>query len=62
MRLTLAGEHLWAAMHADIGRYDRTALHGFSTGECLDLFRLLDGLRDSLGRIAGAEQDDPPLP
>ena len=58
VRLTLAGEQLWAAMHGDIGRYYRTALHGFSTGECLDLFRLLDRLRDSLGRIAGAEQRD----
>ena len=33
------------------------ALSSFTTEECLQLFRLLDRLRDSLGRIASAEED-----
>ncbi len=57
VRLTPQGERLWAAMHDDIRRYYRTALGAFSTEECLVLYRLLDRLRDSLGRVAGAEQD-----
>lgn len=57
VRLTAEGERRWAAMHGDIRRYYSTALEGFSTEECLALFRLLDRLRDSLGRIAGAEQE-----
>lgn len=57
VRLTLEGERRWAAMHADIRSYYRGALEGFSTEECLALFRLLDRLRDSLARIGGAEQE-----
>jgi MarR family transcriptional regulator, organic hydroperoxide resistance regulator len=57
VRLTPGGEQLWAAMHDDIRRYYRVALEGFSTDECLVLFRLLDRLRNSLGDIAGAEPD-----
>ncbi len=57
VRLTAAGEARWTAMHRDIRDYYRAALDGFSIEECLALFRLLDRLRDSLGRIAGADQE-----
>ncbi len=56
VRLTLEGERHLVAMR-DICRYYRNALEGSSTKECLALLRLLDRLRDSLGRIAGAEQE-----
>jgi hypothetical protein len=40
-----------------IRRYYAAALDGFSTGECVMRFRLLDRLRDSLGRIGGPEAE-----
>jgi DNA-binding MarR family transcriptional regulator len=53
VRLTAAGEAQWTEMLGSIRRYYAEALEGFSTEECVALFRLLDRLRDSLGRIAG---------
>ena len=55
VRLTAAGHATWAAMLQSIGAYYGTALAGFTTEECVTLFRLLDRLRDSLGRIAEGE-------
>jgi DNA-binding MarR family transcriptional regulator len=55
VRLTPDGDRVWADMLGSIRRYYEEALAGFSTEECVQLFRLLDGLRDSLGRIAGSE-------
>ena len=57
VRLTPEGDRIWSAMLASIRRYYDDALVGFSTEECLLLFRLLDRLRDGLGRIAGPEGD-----
>lgn len=55
VRLTAQGEQVWSAMLGSIRRYYAAALEVFSTEECVLLFRLLDRLRDSLGRIAGPE-------
>jgi DNA-binding MarR family transcriptional regulator len=55
VRLTPEGDRVWSEMLECIRRYYDTALEGFSTEECVMLFRLLDRLRDSLGRIAGPE-------
>jgi MarR family transcriptional regulator, organic hydroperoxide resistance regulator len=57
VRLTAQGGQVWAAMLDSIRPYYASALSGFTTEECLQLFRLLDRLRDSLGRIASAEED-----
>jgi DNA-binding MarR family transcriptional regulator len=55
VQLTPRGDQVWADMLGSIqSRYD-DALIDFSTGECVLLFRLLDRLRDSLGRMTGAE-------
>ena len=51
VRLTAEGDRVWADMLTSIREYYADALAGFSTEECLLLFRLLDRLRDSLGRI-----------
>ena len=48
VRLTEAGAATWAAMQPAIGAYYAAALAGFSTEECVLLFRLLDRLRDGL--------------
>jgi hypothetical protein len=42
-------------MLVSIRAYYAEALADFATEDCLSLFRLLDRLRASLGRIAGAE-------
>src|SRR3954452_675670 len=55
VRLTPEGDRVWSEMLGSIRRYYDDALAGFSTDECLLLFRLLDRLRDSLSRIAGPE-------
>jgi MarR family transcriptional regulator, organic hydroperoxide resistance regulator len=55
VRLTPEGDRVWSDMLTSIRRYYEDALAGFSTEECLLLFRLLDRLRDGLGRIAGSE-------
>ncbi len=57
VRLTAAGDRNWSEMLASIRDYYADALADFSTEDCLLLFRLLDRLRDSLGRIAGAESE-----
>mgnify|MGYP001765125598 CR=1 FL=1 len=57
VRLTPAGDRVWSDMLVSIREYYADALAGFSTEECVLLFRLLDRLRDSLGRIAGPEGD-----
>ena len=57
VRLTPEGDRVWSDMLASIRKYYEDALMGFSTEECLLLFRLLDRLRDGLGRIAGPEGD-----
>lgn len=48
VRLTEAGAEVWARMLASIRRYYEDALRGFTTEECIALFRLLDRLRDGL--------------
>lgn len=58
VRLTPEGDRAWSAMLGNIRPYYAEALGGFSTEECVLLFRLLDRLRDSLGRIAAAEGTD----
>ncbi|MCS6891962.1 MAG: MarR family transcriptional regulator [Rhodovarius sp.] len=55
VRLTAEGSRIWAEMLVEIRAYYAKALEGFSTEECVLLFRLLDKLRDSLARMAGAE-------
>ncbi|TCZ53410.1 MarR family winged helix-turn-helix transcriptional regulator [Roseicella aquatilis] len=55
VRMTAEGDRIWTEMLGSIRRYYAAALEGFSTEECASLFRLLDRLRDSLGRIAGPE-------
>ena len=55
VRLTAQGESVWSEMLVSIRRYYEDTLAGFSTEECLLLFRLLDRLRDGLNRIAGPE-------
>jgi DNA-binding MarR family transcriptional regulator len=57
VRLTAAGEDIWAEMLGSIRRYYAAALDGFSTEECVLLFRLLDRLRDSLDRVGGGEAE-----
>ncbi|HBK06325.1 MAG TPA: transcriptional regulator [Acetobacteraceae bacterium] len=57
IRLTPGGANTWRAMQSGIRAYYAEALDGFSTEECVQLFRLLDRLRGSLGRIAGPEAD-----
>ena len=57
VRLTEAGRATWSSMLESIGAYYGTALAGFTTEECVTLFRLLDRLRDSLNRISGGEQE-----
>jgi DNA-binding MarR family transcriptional regulator len=57
IRLTAEGERVWSDMLVSIRRYYEDALAGFSTEECVLLFRLLDRLRDSLDHLAGPECD-----
>jgi DNA-binding MarR family transcriptional regulator len=59
VRLTPHGAATWAAMLGSIRRYYDAALAGFTTEECVTLFRLLDRLRDGLGALQGAEPDAP---
>ncbi len=55
VRLTPEGARIWSEMLVSIRGYYEEALADFSTEECVLLFRLLDRLRDSLGRMAGPE-------
>lgn len=59
VRLTRHGAATWAEMLGSIRPYYDAALAGFSTEECVTLFRLLDRLRDGLGALQGAEPDAP---
>ena len=55
VRLTAQGERTWADMQVSIRAYYADALSDFSSAECLQLFRLLDRLRDGLTRLSGPE-------
>jgi DNA-binding MarR family transcriptional regulator len=55
VRLTAEGARQWDAMGPAIRAYYQAALVAFSTDECVQLFRLLDRLRDSLNQIAEPE-------
>ena len=57
VRLTAEGTRVWGEMLGSIRRYYATALEGFGTAECVQLFQLLDRLRDSLAGMAGPEPD-----
>jgi len=59
VRLTAAGDRIWAEMLISIRAYYAAALADFTTEDCLSLFRLLDQLRTSLRRIAGPEAAGP---
>ena len=50
IRLTAQGSATWARMLVNIRAYYDDALHGFSTEECVTLYRLLDRLKS---RLAG---------
>ncbi len=55
VRLTALGERTWSDMQISIRAYYAGALSGISSAECLQLFRLLDRLRDGLARLPGPE-------
>ncbi|MFN3448147.1 MAG: MarR family winged helix-turn-helix transcriptional regulator [Roseococcus sp.] len=55
VRLTPAGARVWEAMLLAIRAYYAQALEGFTTEECVTLFRLLDRLRGSLAAMAEPE-------
>lgn len=57
IRLSQTGVQTWAAMQVSIRAYYTEALDGFTTAETIQLFRLLDRLRDNLSRICGPEPD-----
>lgn len=54
--LTPEGDRVWAGMLASIRRYYHDALTGFTTEECVLLFRLLDRLKESLGQLAEPDE------
>lgn len=56
VRLTSQGIDTWGAMLGSIRRYYDSALDGFSTEECVLLFKLLDRLRDGLSRMQEPEE------
>ncbi len=56
VRLTSQGIDVWGAMLGSIRRYYDSALDGFSTEECVMLFKLLDRLRDGLSRMQEPEE------
>lgn len=56
VRLTAQGEETWGEMLGNIRSYYGAALEGFSTEECVLLFKLLDRLRDGLGRMQEPEE------
>ena len=56
VRLTSQGIDIWGAMLGSIRRYYDSALDGFSTEECVLLFKLLDRLRDGLSRMQEPEE------
>lgn len=57
IRLTAGGASTWRAMQPDIRGFYARALATFSTEDCVQMFRLLDRLRDSLGQIAEPDVD-----
>lgn len=56
VRLTSQGIDIWGAMLGSIRRYYDSALDGFTTEECVLLFKLLDRLRDGLSRMQEPEE------
>jgi MarR family transcriptional regulator, organic hydroperoxide resistance regulator len=52
IRLTPRGAETWRAMQHDIRAYYETALAGFPIQDVVQLFQLLDRLKDGLARIA----------
>ncbi len=56
VRLTPEGDRTWTRMLGSIRCYYQDALAGFTTEECVQLFRLLDRLKDSLSSLS--EPDD----
>lgn len=56
VRLTPQGIDIWGAMLGSIRRYYDSALDGFTTEECVLLFKLLDRLRDGLSRMQEPEE------
>ena len=57
LALTAQGAAVWAEMRGSIRAYYDEALGGFSTQDCVTLFRLLDRLRDGLAALSGGEAD-----
>lgn len=57
IRLSASGADTWEAMQMSIRGYYAAALDGFSTAEGVQLFRLLDRLRDSLARTSYPEAE-----
>jgi len=55
VRLTPDGDRTWTRMLGSIRQYYQDALTGFTTEECVQLFRLLDRLKDSLSRLSDPE-------
>ena len=51
IRVTKQGSQTWARMLTRIEAYYETALEGFTTEECLTLFRLLDRLKSRLATL-----------
>ena len=51
IRVTKQGSETWAHMLVRIEAYYGTALEGFTTEECLTLFRLLDRLKSRLATL-----------
>jgi DNA-binding MarR family transcriptional regulator len=51
IRVTKQGSQTWARMLVKIEAYYDTALDGFTTEECLTLFRLLDRLKSRLAAL-----------
>ena len=57
IRLTVRGTETWRDMLGSIRAYYDDALAGFAMEEAVQLFQLLDRLKDSLARIAEPEGD-----
>jgi MarR family transcriptional regulator, organic hydroperoxide resistance regulator len=51
IRVTAQGSQIWARMLVTIEAYYATALEGFTTEECLTLFKLLDRLKSRLAAL-----------
>jgi DNA-binding MarR family transcriptional regulator len=58
IRLTPRGAETWRAMQADIRVYYETALKDFPTQDVVQLFHLLDRLKNSLAQISDPDEPD----